>query len=310
MRIVDRVPRSSKRLAALLVGLAVAATALPPQLRAESGPRSPARLDAIYIADPAAPWFEQWAQTNLKVHDWLRRPDIRIKAGSDLVAAVAADPAAIGLLTHGELSRIQAAGSPPIKTASTGVSICAALSVSQARREENFGDFAMVSETIDVFATSDTLAIAEALVDAHRFRGRMTLKQAKADFAFAEIASEKAAIAVMPVLPQTRLHAPENAAGFRVIGMSEAATDALRSKGLYAGAYRISFFQQFPLIAGVRTACDEIVLISAADTSFSPDLVKAPPPPWTNPFTGSELEQRVRQALDDLRSLWAKSPGI
>jgi hypothetical protein len=269
-----------------------------------------AKLDAIYVADPAAPWFEKWAETNIKVHDWLRRPDIKIKAGSDLVAAVAADPAGIGLLTRGELSRTQATGSPQLKAASTGVSICAALSVSDARREENFGDFALTSETTEVLATSDTLAIAEALIDAHRFKDRMTLKYVKADFAFAELSLGKSAIAVTPVLPQTRLHVPENAAGFRAIGMSEAATDALRSRGLDAGDYRTSFVQRFPLIAGVRTACDEIVLITAPDTALGPDLVKAPPPPWTNPFMGSDLEKRVRQALDGLKSLWAKSPEI
>ena len=308
MRVFNRRPGLSKRAAALMIGLSVAAaTALPRQVCAESGIKNLVQLNAIYVADPAAAWFERWAETNLQGRDWLNRPDIEIKAGGDLVAAVAADPSGIGLLTRGELSRIQATGAPQIATASTGISICAALSVNTARTEENFGDFALNSDTIEMFATSDTLAIAEALIDAYRFKDRITLKQVKAASALAELASVKSALAVLPVLPEGRLHVPENTVSLRSIGMSEAATEALRLRGLDPRDYRTSFFQQFPLIDGVRTACDEIVMIKSTDTALDPDVFAAPPALWTNPFTGSDLEKRVRQALDALKSLWGKS---
>jgi hypothetical protein len=100
---------------------------------------------------------------------------------------------------------------------------------------------------------------------------------------------------------------PGHAVSLRSIGLSEAATEALRLRGLNPRDYRTSFFQQFPLIDGVRTACDEIVLIKSADTALDADVVAAPAPLWTNPFTGSDLEKRVRQALDALKSLWGKS---
>ncbi len=100
---------------------------------------------------------------------------------------------------------------------------------------------------------------------------------------------------------------PNNAVSLRSIGMSEAATEALRLRGLDPRDYRTSFFQQFPLIDGFRTACDEIVMIKSTDTALDPDVFAAPPPLWTNPFTGSDLEKRVRQALDALKSLWGKS---
>ncbi len=308
MRVFNRLPGLSKGAAALIIGVSVAAaTALPRQACAESAFKNLAQLNAVYVADPAAAWFERWAEANLKTHDWLNRPDIKIKAGGDLVAAVAADPSGIGLLTRGELSRLQAAGAPQIVAVSTGVSICAALSVNTARTEENFGDFALSSDTIEAFATADTLAIAEALVDAHRFKDRITLKEVKAASAFAELASGKSALAILPVLPEARLDVPDNAVSLRSIGMSEAATEALRMRGLNPRDYRTSFFQQLPLINGVRTACDEIVMIKSADTTLDPDVFAAPAPLWTNPFTGSDLEKRVRQALDALKSLWGKS---
>jgi len=311
MRIFSKAPFFSKRAAAMLIGVSLAAaTALPQQLCAAPQTTVLARPDAIYIADPAAPWFESWAETNLRAADWLDRPDIRIAAGVDLVTAVAADPSGIGLLTRGELLRIRAAGAPPIAIAPTGASICAALSVNEARQEQSFGDFALIGDRVEVLATTDTLAIAEALIDAHRFKDRMTVRQVKAAFAVAELTSAKAALAVLPVLPQARLNVPESAASLRTIGMSEAAIGALRIRGLDPQDYRTSFFQQFPLVEGVQTACDEIVLITATDTTLAPDAFKAPPPPWTSPFTGSDLERRVRHALDALKSLWQTSADI
>ena len=307
MRMLDLIPCLSKSAAALIIGVSAAAMALPQQLRAEPQLRNLAQLGTVYVADPAAPWFEKWAEAKVKARDWFSRPDIRIKAGVELVAAVAADPSGVGLLTRGELSRIQATGAQQIVTAPTGLFVCAALSVSGARMEENFGDFALSGETTEVLATSDTLAIAEALIDAHRFKDRMTLKQVKADFAFTELSSGKSAIAVLPVLPQTRLDVPENAVSFRSIAMSAAATEALRARGLDSRDYRTSFFQRFPFIAGVRTACDEIVSITATGMALIPDMVTSPTDLWTNPFTGSDLERRVREALDALRSLWGKS---
>jgi hypothetical protein len=97
MRVFNRLPSLSKRAAALIIGVSVAAaTALPRQASAESAFKNLAKLNAVYVADPAAAWFERWAVANLKTHDWLNRPDIKIKAGGDLVAAVAADPSGIG----------------------------------------------------------------------------------------------------------------------------------------------------------------------------------------------------------------------
>jgi hypothetical protein len=48
-------------------------------------------------------------------------------------------------------------------------------------------------------------------------------------------------------------------------------------------------------------------MIKSADTTLDPDVFAAPAPLWTNPFTGSDLEKRVRQALDALKTLWGKS---
>jgi hypothetical protein len=311
MPLFSRAPFFSKRTAAAVIGVSLAAaTALPGQICAAAQITILARPRAIYIADPAAPWFESWAETNLKPGDWLHRPDIRIAAGAELVTAVAADPSGIGLLTRGELLRIRAAGGPPIAIAATGASICAALSISETRKEESFGDFALIGGRIDVLATADTLAIAEALIDVHRFKDRMSVRQVKAAFAIAELASGRSALAVLPVLPQTRLGVPDDAAGLRSIGMSEAAIGALGLRGLNPRDYRTSFMQHLPLVSGVRTACDEIVLISATDTALASDAFKAPPASWTSRFTGSDFEMRVRQALDALKSLWHTSAEI
>jgi hypothetical protein len=285
-----------------------AATALPGPARAEPDIPDFAHVEAVYVADPAAPWFEGWAAAKLKPHDWLHRPNIKIKAGADLVEAVAADPSGIGLLTRGELSRLQAAGAPPTTSASIGLSVCAAASVNDARREENLGDFALSRDPIEILATPDTLAIAEALIDAHRFQDRVALKQVKASFAAAELASGKPILAILPVLPRARLEVPENGPSLRPIALTEAATEALRLRGLEPDYYRTSVLQQLPFAHGVPTACDEIVLITAPDRTVASDILKAPPPLWTNPLAGSDLEARVRQAWHALKHLWHKSP--
>lgn len=291
------------------VGLAMLATiAGAPQTRAEPAIADLAQLEAIYVADPAAPWFEEWTQINLKAHDWIYRPNIRIKAGSDLVEAVATSQSGIGLLTHGELGRLQRAGAPQVAATPTGLLICAAFSVYGSRPEETVGDFALSSDKTEILATTDTLAIAEALVDAHGFRDRMTVKQVKAASVSEELSPGKSALLALPVVPAAPLHLPENVAELRPLALSEAATEALRSRGLDTRHYRTSFFHRLPFIAGIRTACDEIVLIAAPGRAFaSPRAIGAQPSSWALSLTGSDLEYRVRQALDTLKLLWEKS---
>jgi hypothetical protein len=278
----------------------------PPPAGAAPDAAALGRIDTVYVADPATPWFESWTQTHLKKRDWLYRPDIRIKAGADLVAAVAADPAGIALLTRAELSRLQAAGAPQITAAPAGLSICTALSVSDARPEENFGDFALRRELVEILATPDTLAIAEALIEVHGFKDRMAVKEVKPAFAVAEVAAGRAVVAALPVMPQARLDPPERAAGLRAIALSQAAGEALRSRGLEPGEYRDSMVQRLPFIRGVRTACDEIVMITAPGKAMAVDISSAPSSAWTNPLTGSDLERRVRQALDALKAMLGK----
>lgn len=301
---------NTKRAAPPIVAFALAAGLLAAMssgsAKAQPAIENLAQLEAVYVADPAAPWFESWAQANFKAADWLHRPDIRIKPGGDLVQAVATTASTVGLLTRGELARLQAAGAPPTATASTGLSICAAPSVNDARTEENFGDFALSRDPIEVLATPDTMAIAEALIEAHRFQDRMTLKQIKPSVAFAELASGKPVLAMLPVLPDARLDVPGSNASLRPIALTEAASHALRARGLEQGAYRTSFLQQFPFIHGVRTACDDIVLITAPDGAVGSTVFKAPASPWHNPLAGSDLEMRVLQAWHSLKLLWQK----
>lgn len=292
-----------------LVGLAMLATiAGPQQTRAEPAMGDLAQLEEIYVADPAAPWFEKWTEINLKAHDWLYRPSIRIKAGGGLVEAVAASQSGIGLLTRGELGRLQRAGAPQVAALPTGLSICAAFSVHESRSEETVGDFALSSDRTEVLATADTLAIAEALIDAHRFGDRMIVKQVKVSSVSEELSLGKSALVALPVLPAAPLQMPGNVAGLRPLAISEAATEALRSRGLDTRQYRTSFLQRLPFIAGIRTACDEIVLITAPGRAFaSPGAFAAQPSSWAFPLAGSDLENRVRQALTTLRLLWEKS---
>jgi hypothetical protein len=305
MRVFRKRPSSGKRIAALAVALAVTAVAMPRPVRAEPDAVSLAQLDTVYVADPAAPWFEKWTEAHLRPRDWLYRPDIRIKAGGDLVAAVAETPSAIGLMTRGELARLQAAGAPAVASVPTGLSICASLVVNGARVEENFGDFALSGGTIEVLASTDTLAIAQALIEAHHFADKMTVKEVKPASAIAELASGKAAIAMLPVLPDARLHLPENVRDIRPIALTAAESESLRLRGLHSQVYRTSFVQKIPFMGGVRTACDEIVLIRATGAAVASEAFHTPSAPsWTNPFNGSDLEKRVWQALGALKSLW------
>lgn len=306
MRVFEKGLSSGVRAAALGVALGVAGT-MPAKLRAEPDIRNLAALDTVYVADPSALWFESWTEANLRPREWLYRPDIRIKAGAELVAAVAASPTSVGLLTRGELARLQASGAPPVGSIPAGLSICAALSVNGARQEENFSDLALSGDMIDMLATPDTQAIAEALIDAHRLKDRVVLKPVNAASAVMELASGKTAIAALPVLPLTRLRLPENAGDLRPIAMTHAESEALRQRGLSTQDYRTSFFQRIPFVRGVRTACDEIVLIAAPGGAVAPGVFKTPSSHWTNPYAGSDLEKRVRQALDALRSLWGTS---
>lgn len=300
-----------KKECALLAAIGIAAMAfIAPHAQAEPDVKNLAQLQAIYVADPAAPWFEKWTEANLKPRNWLYRPDIKIKKSTDLVAAVASSPSAIGLLTRGELSRLQSSGAPKVEAAATGLSVCAALLVNESQRETSFGDFALSGDNIEVVATSDTRAIAEALIDTHRFKDRMTLKEVDASAAIAELSSGNVSLAAWPVLPQSRLDLPDSAAGLSPIEISEAAIAALRLRGLDPQKYRTSFLQRLPLIDSTRTACDEIVMISAPDKAIDPKLFRAASTGWTNPLAGSDLEKRIRQALEALKSLWQNSLEI
>lgn len=312
MKAFDEAPRAGKRAAGLVIGVALAAAiALTPPAKAAPGIEALSQVDTVYVADPAALWFEEWTDANLKPHDWLYRPDIKIKAGKDLVAAVAANPSGIGLLTRGQLSRVQAgSGVPQIATAPTGLAVCAALSVEGARREASFGDFALNSDPIEVLATADTLAIAEALIDAYRFQGRMRVRQVEEAAAIAGISAGKPALAVLPVLPQARLLLPETAGYLRPIEMTEAAAEILRSRGLATQDYHTSFLQQIPLVDGVRTACDEIVLITAHERPIAPEAFTTTSSSWTDSLPGSDFAKRVRQALETLELLWRAVPEV
>lgn len=296
--------------AGCIVGLTMlAAIAGAQQTRAEPSIQDLTQLEAIYVADPAAPWFEKWTDINIKVHDWIYRPSIRIRAGGELVEAVAASQSGIGLLTGGELERLKRAGAPQVAVTPTGLSICAAFSVLGSRSEETVGDFALSSDKTEVLATNDTLAIAEALIDAHGFRDRMIVKQISAASVFEELSPGKPALVALPVLPEATLHMPENVAELRPLMLTEVATEALRMRGLNPQHYRTSIFHRLPFITGIRTVCDEIVLITAPGLTFaSPEDLGARPSSWSFPLTtGSELESRVRQALETLKLLWEKS---
>lgn len=306
MKPFDKRPGSGKKNALLLALNLTAAAVMPGAAFADSEIENLSGIQTVYVADPAAPWFEQWAETNFKAGTWLHRPDIKMKAGADIVTAVTADPAGVGLLTRGELTRLQAAGAPPARTVPTGLSVCAATSINEARVEENFGDFALSRDPIEVLATTDTLAIAEALIDAHRFQDRMTLKQVKPSFAIAELSSGKPVLAILPVLPEARIDVPDNGVKLRPIAMTEAAAKALRSRGLDSQDYRTSLFHELPLVGGIRAACDEIVLITAPDRSVASNALKAPVSPWSNPLAGSDLQARLSQAWNALKSLWRK----
>jgi hypothetical protein len=308
----DEMPKTARAhfRAGCVVGLTMlAALASAHQTRAEPSIQDLTQLEAIYVADPAAPWFEKWTEINVKVHDWIYRPSIRIRGGGELVEAVAASQSGIGLLTAGELERLRRAGAPQVAATPTGLSVCAAFSVHGSRSEETVGDFALSSDKTEVLATTDTLAIAEALVDAHGFRDRMIVKQIRAASVSEELSPEKPAVVALPVLPAAALHVPENVAELRPLMLTEVATEALRMRGLNPQHYRTSVFHRLPFITGIRTACDEIVLITAPGRTFAASGDPgAQPSSWHFPFTtGSELESRIRQALETFRLLWQKS---
>ncbi len=312
MKAFDKAPRSGERAAGLIIGAALAAAvALTPPANAEPRIGALSQVDTVYVADPAALWFEEWTDANLKPHDWLYRPDIKIKAGKDLIAAVAANPSGIGLLTRGQLSRLQTgSGVPAIATASTGLAVCAALSVEGARKETSFGDFALNSDPVEVLATADTLAIAEALIDAYKFQDRMSVRQVEEAAAIAGISAGKPALAVLPVLPQARLPLPETGGYLRPIELTEAAAEALRSRGFDTQDYHTSFLQKIPLLDGVRTACDEIVLITAPDRPIAPEAFTTSSSSWTDSFPASDFAKRLRQALEMLELLWQPAPEV
>ncbi len=278
--------------------------AWPQEAGTGASAESPAALRTVYVADPAAGWFEAWSEASLKADGWLYRPDIRIKSGADMLAAVASDPSAIGLISRGELARLETEDTPIVTAAPTGQSVCAAFSVNAERPEDSFGDFALNHGSFEVLVTADTLAIAEALARAHGLHGRMIVKLVRSSEAQAQILSGKPAMAAFPVLPGGLPAAAANAPGLRFIGLSRAAAGALEFRGFVRGGFRTSLLHQLPLVEGVATACDEIVRISARDPARTSGPYAARGGSWFGFLSGSDLEMRVRQALDTLISLW------
>jgi hypothetical protein len=300
--------------AAFIISIAAAfsLTAAPETLRAQTELDGLTELHAVYVADPSAAWFEEWVETRLKTKEWLNRPDIRIAGTAGLVAAVEADASAIGVMTRGQLDRIHTDdAAAAIKIRETGLSVCAALAVSNERIEESFADFALSAGPIDVYATSDTLSIARALVDAHRFTDRMTIREVKLSAAMTSLAGQDSAVAVLPVLPQSPLSFGDQPGTLATVEMSAAVAQVLGRHGYETGSYRTSILQRIPFIEGERTVCDDIVQISASEnTTIMPDSFTTSSTDWSIPFAGGDLEMRMRDAIVTLKALWHNSVDI
>lgn len=269
------------------------------------------KLDAVYVSDPSAAWFEKWVETRLKAKEWLNRPDIKIVNAPALVSAVESDKHAIGLMTRGQLDRIHTDDAvAAIEVKETGLFICAAIAVNDERIEESFGDFALSAGPIDVYATADTLTMAQALVDAHGFTDRMIIKQVKPAAAMANIAVEGEAIAVLPVLPQSPLSFDGKPDNLHMVDMSEAAAQALSNRGFSIDSFRTSILQHIPFIEGNRTACDSIVQISASDNTTEPDSFTTSSAERRVAVAGTDFAMRIRDAIGTLKALWQKTVDI
>jgi hypothetical protein len=279
-----------------------------PQTVSAQTERVLAKLDRVYVADPSATWFGEWVETRLKAREWLNRPDIRIASSPELVAAVEGDSSAIGLITRGQLDRIHTDDAvAAIQVEKTGLAVCAAIAVNEERIEANFGDFALHGRSIEILATPDTLTIAEALVASHRFTDRMTVRQVKLAEATAAIAAPGSAVAILPVLPHSPIPSDEQTATPRIVDMSEAAAQELGKRGFAIGSYRTSFLQRIPFVQGERTVCDDIVQISAAVNTVTPDSIATSSTGWSVPFAHSDFETRMQEAIGTLMAMWRET---
>jgi hypothetical protein len=267
-----------------------------------------AKLDRVYVAEPSAAWFREWVETRLEAREWLNRPDIRIASSPELVAAVEGDPSAIGLIPRGQLARIHTDRAPAaIQVEKTGLSVCAAIAVNEARIEASFGDFALHAGSVEILATPDTLSIAEALVASHRFKDRMTVRQVRLAEASAAIAAPGSAIAILPVLPHSPIPSDEKLAAPRIVDMSEAAAQELGKRGFTIGSYRTSFLQHIPFVPRERTVCDDILQISAVRNTITPDHIATSSTGWSVPFAHSDFETRMQEAIGTLMAMWRKT---
>ncbi len=305
--------RIQARSATFLVSIALAFVSVvaPEKVRAQTELDGLTKLDAVYVADPSAAWFEEWVETRLKSREWLNRPDIRISSGAELIATIESDASAIGLMTRGQLDRFHTDdAAAAIKIKETGLSVCAAIVVNEERIESSFGDFALHGGPVDIYATPDTLTIAQALVEAHRFTDRMTVKQVKPSEAAAAIAVNGPSIAVLPVMPKSPLSFGDQTAYPRIVDMSEAAAQELGKRGFAIESYRTSILQRVPFVQGERTVCDDIVQISAAENTITLDSFTTSSTEWRIPFAHSDFETRIYDAIGTLKAMWQNATDI
>ena len=164
----------------------------------QSTNNSLATLEIVHVADVNAPWFTTWFEAKELSEGSLFRPQIQISSGQALLEKVANSKSSIGLLSKSELqSALQLPNT--IYSAPTGLEVCMALVVPEDSQVTQVGDLAVLSDTTNISATGDTVAILEALLGAYGLGEERTVSVNSGAAITSGLASGALALGALPV---------------------------------------------------------------------------------------------------------------
>ena len=237
----------------------------------QSTNNSLATLEIVHVADVNAPWFTTWFEAKELSEGSLFRPQIQISSGQALLEKVANSKSSIGLLSKSELqSALQLPNT--IYSAPTGLEVCMALVVPEDSQVTQVGDLAVLSDTTNISATGDTVAILEALLGAYGLGEERTVSVNSGAAITSGLASGALALGALPVGQDHTSKVLDETNGLKVLTMTTVAATATAGERFKPRTYSTSEVLGVSLGPDATTVCDDIMIVAPTAGQYRPDL--------------------------------------
>jgi|GEM_PF-3325304 len=262
--------------------------------------QSVAMLETVYVADATEPWFVDWFGARVDRQGPLFRPDVRTGHTDDLLAAVAQNPRALGLVSRTELT---GAGDAALglRGAPSGVRVCAALMVRADSGINTVGDLLLLPPEARMTATPDMLGFAGTLATLYPFLNNLVFVEATREEALLALSEDESMLAIISTVDDSRLDLPESLPPLHPLPVTELAARALAGSGFAPGGFDRSWPQSWLPSHGVKTVCDEIMIVTAKTGLFVPErFTVSDGPALYETVAASDLVSRIVQAVQSL----------